>query len=179
MLIKILIGVGVLVALLAVVIAMQPAAFRIVRKATLAAPATKVFAQVNDFHNWREWSPWERLDPALKRSYDGPPAGHGAVYAWVGNKNVGEGRMTLVESRPNELVRIKLEFFKPFQATNEAEFTFQQQGNETAVTWSMTGTRNFMFKAMGMLMNMDKMVGGQFEEGLTNLRSVVETADKS
>jgi uncharacterized protein YndB with AHSA1/START domain len=179
MLLKILLGVAVLLAVLVAIAAMQPKTFRIVRKATLQAPAAKVFAQVNDFHKWRAWSPWEQLDPALERKYEGPPAGAGAVYSWAGNKNVGEGRMTILESVPDERVRIKLEFFKPFAATNEADFTFQPDGDATTVTWSMTGDRNFMLKCMGLVMSMDKMVGGQFEEGLANLRSVVESTNKS
>jgi uncharacterized protein YndB with AHSA1/START domain len=177
----ILIIAGVLAAIivvLAVVVAMQPADFRIVRSATIPAPAADVFAQVNDFHKWAAWSPWEKIDPALKRTYEGAPAGTGAIYSWVGNKNVGEGTMTLTESRPNDLIAIKLEFRKPFQATNAAEFTFKPDGNQTVVTWSMSGRKNFFTKAFGLVMSMDKMVGGQFEEGLTNLQSVVTGSKK-
>ena len=123
MLLKILIPVAVIVFGFLVVVAMQPADFRVTRTATIAAPAAAVFAQVNDFHNWQAWSPWEKMDPAMKRTYEGAPAGRGAIYAWVGNKEVGEGRMTVTESRPNELIRIKLEFGKPFRATNVAEFS--------------------------------------------------------
>jgi polyketide cyclase/dehydrase/lipid transport protein len=170
----ILIAVAAVVLVLVAVVALRPADFRIERSATLDAPASAVFAQVNDFHNWRAWSPWEKLDPALKRTHEGPSAGTGAIYAWVGNKNVGEGRMTITESRPAELVRIRLEFVKPFAATNTAEFRFRPQGNGTAVTWSMTGSNNFMVKAMGLFMNMDKMVGRQFEQGLAQMKSVVE-----
>ena len=117
--------------------------FRIERSATLAAPANAVFAQVNDFQNWRAWSPWERLDPALKRSYDGPASGTGAKYAWIGNRNVGEGRMTILDSRPGELVRIKLEFLRPFAATNTAEFRFEPADGGTAVTWSDERAQQF------------------------------------
>src|SRR5262245_30033998 len=123
----ILIVVAVIVAALVVVVAMQPAEFRIVRTATFSAPPPAVFAQVNDFHNWPAWSPWEKLDPAMKRTHEGAPAGTGAIYSWVGNKQVGEGRMTLTESRPSDLVRIKLEFIKPFKATNTTEFTFKPE----------------------------------------------------
>src|SRR5262249_17084650 len=119
-------------------------------------------------------SPWEKLDPQLKRTFDGAAAGTGAIYSWLGNKKVGEGRMTIMESRPSDLIRIKLEFLKPFKATNTAEFTFQPQGEQTLVTWSMFGTKNFIIKAFGLLMNMDKLVGGDFERGLTNMKSVVE-----
>lgn len=157
-----------------VVVAMQPPDFRVERKATIPARPAEVFAQVSDLHKWQAWSPWERLDPQLKRTYSESAAGTGASYAWVGNRNVGEGRMTITECRPNELVRIKLEFFKPFKATNTAEFTFQPQGdNQTLVTWSMYGPKNFFAKALHLLISMDKMCGGQFEQGLTNLKSAV------
>lgn len=155
-------------------VALQPTQFKIWRRDTMAAPAADVFAQVNDFHNWRAWSPWEKMDPNLERTYEGPPAGVGAKYSWVGNKKVGEGRMTIVESRPSDRIRIALEFLKPFKADNTAEFSFQSEGAHTAVTWSMSGNRNFMFKAMGLVMNMDKLVGADFERGLANLKSIVE-----
>jgi polyketide cyclase/dehydrase/lipid transport protein len=165
-----------LVVVFLVVVAMQPDDFRIERSATMRAPAPAAFAQVNDFQNWRAWSPWEKVDPALKRTYDGPKAGTGAVYAWQGNKDVGEGRMTITDSRPGELVRIKLEFFKPFPATNTAEFRFNQSGpDSTAVTWTMTGQNNFLSKAICLFVSMDRMVGGMFEQGLTQMKSIVET----
>lgn len=175
MLIWILIAVAAVVVVFLVVVALQPADFRIQRTALIAAPAQAVFAQVSDFRKWPAWSPWEKMDPELKRTYEGPPAGTGAKYAWQGNKNVGEGQMTITESRPGELVRIKLEFFKPFAATNTAEFTFKPEGGGTAVTWSMTGRNNFMAKAVSMFMSMEKMVGGQFEQGLAQMKSLVET----
>lgn len=158
-----------------IVVAMQPTDFRVERSATMRAPAPAAFEQVNDFQNWRAWSPWEKVDPALKRQYDGPKAGTGAVYAWQGNKDVGEGRMTITESRPGELVRIKLEFFKPFAATNAAEFRFKPAGpDSTAVTWTMTGQNNFLAKGICMFVDMDKMVGGMFDQGLAQMKSVVE-----
>ena len=158
-----------------IVVAMQPSDFRIERSATMRAPSIEPFAQVNEFQNWRAWSPWEKVDPALKRSYQGPRAGTGAVYAWQGNKDVGEGRMTITESRPGELVRIRLEFFKPFAANNTAEFSFKPSGDGTAVTWSMTGQNNFVSKAICLFVDMDKMVGGMFEQGLSQMKSLVET----
>jgi hypothetical protein len=170
----ILIAVAAIVAVFVVIVALQPAAFRIERSATMRAPASAVHAQVNDFQNWRAWSPWENVDPALKRVYEGPRAGAGASYAWQGNKEVGEGRMTIVESRPGELVRIKLEFFKPFAATNAAEFSFRQAGDATTVSWSMTGRNSFVARAMCLFVNMDRMVGGMFEKGLAQMKSVVE-----
>ena len=165
--------VGIVVIFIAVV-ALQPADFKIERSATLRAPANAAFAQVNDFQNWRAWSPWEKIDPALKRNYDGPRAGTGAIYAWQGNKDVGEGRMTITESRPGELVRIKLEFFKPFAATNTAEFSFKPAGDATQVTWSMAGQNNFLSKAMCLFIDMDRMVGGMFEQGLAQMKTVLE-----
>jgi hypothetical protein len=174
MLVKILIPVAVIVLAILVVVAMQPPDYRVTRTATIAAPAAAVFAQVNDFHNWRAWSPWEKIDPEMKRTYEGAPAGVGAIYAWVGNKEVGEGRMTMMESRPSELIRIKLEFVKPFRATNMAEFTFEPRGEQTAVTWTMTGRKNFVTKAIHLFMNMDRMVGGSFETGLAQMKALVE-----
>jgi hypothetical protein len=176
---KILIALAVIVIVFVVVVALQPSEFRVARTATISAPAPAVFAQVNDFHNWTAWSPWAKLDPAMKQTYEGAPAGTGAVSTWAGNKDVGEGRMTIIESRPSELIRIKLEFFKPFAATNTAEFTFKAVGDQTAVRWSMAGEKNFMAKAFGLFMNMDKMIGDDFEKGLANLKSVVEGAPKT
>jgi len=176
MLIKILIGLAALVGLLLVVVALQPSEFRITRTATIAAPPAAVFAQVNDYHKWEAWSPWAKLDPAARNTFDGAPAGTSAVFAWAGNSKVGEGRMTITESRPNELVRIKLEFVKPWKATNTVTFTFVPAADKTKVTWAMDGDNNFMGKAFGLFMNMDKMVGGDFEKGLAQMKSVAETA---
>jgi hypothetical protein len=168
-------GAAAVVVIFLVVVALQPSDFKIERSATLRAPAPAAFAQVNDLRNWRAWSPWEKIDPALKRNYEGPKAGAGAVYAWQGNKDVGEGRMTIVESKPGELVRIKLEFFKPFAATNITEFSFKPASADgTAVTWTMTGRNNFLSKAICLFVDMDKMVGGMFEQGLTQMKTVVE-----
>ena len=178
MITKIFIGFGVIVVVFVVIVALQPPEFRVARSATIAAPPPAVFAQVNDFHKWDAWSPWAKLDPNMKKTHEGAPAGTGAIYSWSGNDQVGEGRMTLTESRPSELIRIKLKFMKPFAATNTTEFTFKPEGNQTAVTWSMFGTNNFIAKAFGLFMNMDKMVGGDFEKGLASMKSVVETAPK-
>jgi uncharacterized protein YndB with AHSA1/START domain len=172
---KILMGLVLVLAAFAVVVAMQPSDMRISRSATVDAPPDAVFAQVNDFHNWRAWSPWEKLDPNLQRSYSGAESGEGAVYHWSGNDEVGEGRMTIEESRPNELVHIRLEFVKPFAVTNAAEFTFAPQGEGTAVTWTMTGEKNFIVKGMGLFMDMDSLIGADFEKGLAQLKDVVET----
>jgi hypothetical protein len=171
---KVLFVLVVLVVGLAVYVATRPAEFRVVRTATVSAPAPAVFALVNDFHNWAAWSPWAKLDPAMKQSYEGAAAGTGAVYTWAGNREVGEGRMTMTESRPPDLIRIKLEFLKPFAATNTAEFAFRAEGDRTTVTWSMDGRKNFVTKAMGLVMSMDRMVGGQFEKGLAEMKRVAE-----
>jgi hypothetical protein len=182
MLAKLLIALAVLVVLalaFALIVATRPAEFQITRSATISAPAATVFAQVNDFHKWRAWSPWEKLDPNLNRTYGGPAAGEGATYAWNGNKQVGEGRMTITECRAPELVRIRLEFIKPFAATNDTEFRFQPRGDQTEVVWSMTGRNNFMSKAFCLFMNMDKMVGRDFEKGLAEMKAVSEAAANS
>src|SRR6266700_1185294 len=173
MLWKILIVVAVIVIGLAVVVALQPASFRVTRTATISASPAAVFAQVNDFHNWVAWSPWEKLDPGMKRSYEGAPSGAGAMYAWSGNSQVGEGRMTVTESRPSDLIRIKLDFEKPFRASNIAEFTFEPRGEQTAVTWTMTGRKNFVAKAIHLVMSMDRMIGGAVEQGLSQMKAVV------
>jgi uncharacterized protein YndB with AHSA1/START domain len=182
MLLKILLGIAAAVVLvvvvLAVIVAMQPSEFRIERSAVIAAPAPAVFAQVNDFHNWEAWSPWAKLDPAAKNSFEGAPAGKGAAYSWAGNNKVGEGRMTITESRPNELIRIKLEFLKPFEAINTAEFTFRPEGERTAVTWSMYGHNNFISRAVFLFVNMDTALGGEFEKGLASMKSAAEASAK-
>lgn len=175
---KILVALLAIVGLFLVVVAMQPADFRVTRSTTVNAPAARVFEHVNDFHKWDAWSPWAKLDPNMKKTHDGAPAGPGAIYRWLGNDDVGEGQMTLTDTKPSERVRIKLEFKKPFEATNTTEFVFKPEGDKTEVTWSMSGTNNFMAKAFGLLMNMDKMIGGDFEKGLTQLKAVAEAAPK-
>jgi uncharacterized protein YndB with AHSA1/START domain len=179
MLAKILGALAVVVAGLAVVIALQPSDFRVSRTATIAAPAPVVFAQVNDFHNWTAWSPWAKLDPAMKQTYEGAPAGAGAIYTWVGNREVGEGRMTIVESRPGDLIRVKLDFVKPLAGTSVAEFTFRPEGDRTAVTWTMTGEKSFVAKAIHLVLSMDRMIGDQFEKGLAAMKTVAEAAPRS
>lgn len=176
---KILAALLVIVVVLVVIVALQPADFRVARSTLVSAPPPAVFAQVNDFHKWNAWNPWGKIDPSMKQSYEGAPAGPGAVYTWTGNKEVGEGRMTITDSRPSDLVRVKLEFFKPFAATNTAEFTFVPEGNQTRVTWSMFGEKNFMAKAIHLFINMDKMIGGQFEKGLVDMKAAAEGAAKS
>ena len=177
---KILIGLVVVVAGVAAVVATRPSEFRVARATTIAAPPAVVFAQINDFHKWDAWNPWAQMDPGMKQTYEGAPAGVGAAYTWAGNKQVGEGRMTIVESRPNQQVKVRLDFYKPFAGTSLATFTLMPQGtNQTLVTWSMEGQNNFMAKAMHMVINMDRMIGGQFEKGLAAMKSAAEAAPKS
>jgi uncharacterized protein YndB with AHSA1/START domain len=176
MFVKILIGLAIVIVILVIVIALQPSAFRVTRSGTVAAPPAMAFAQVNDFHNWEAWSPWAKLDPACKNTFEGAPAGTGAGFAWSGNDKVGEGRMTILESRPNELIRIKLDFIRPFACTNTAEFTFKPDAGSTHVTWSMSGEKNFMAKAFGLFCNMDKMVGADFEKGLAQMNTAAQGA---
>jgi len=174
MLKKIALALVVLVVVLVVVIATRPSEFHLERSATVAAPPAAVFPLVNDFHAWRRWSPWEKLDPALKREYSGPSAGTGAVYAWQGNDDVGAGRMTITEGVPDELVAIRLEFLRPFQTTNAARFTFDEAEDGTRVTWGMNGTNGFVAKAFGLVFDVDALVGKDFEAGLAAMKAAAE-----
>jgi hypothetical protein len=168
---KILLVLVVLIAVLAVVVYFQPDDYAVERSAVIPAPASAVFPLVNDFQRWSAWSPWEKIDPNMKRTYSDPAAGKGARYAWVGNKEVGEGDMTITESKPNEQILINLHFIKPMEGTSLTEFKFVPEGTGTKVTWRMSGKNNFIGKAMCMVMSMDKMVGGQFETGLTAMKA--------
>lgn len=153
----------------------QPDHFMVTRTGNISAPASLIFPHVNNLHNWETWSPWARLDPNAKNSFEGPEAGVGAKMSWAGNNKVGEGSMTISESQASDFIRFKLEFQKPMKATNIAEFSFKPNGDQTAVTWTMSGTNNFMGKVMNLVMSCDKMVGGQFEKGLASLKAQVET----
>jgi len=172
----ILLALAFIAILFIVVIAGQPDEFKVVRSARISARTEQIFQHVNDLHKWEAWSPWAKLDSNAKSSFDGAATGVGAAMSWDGNKKIGAGKMTITESRPGELIRIRLEFIRPFQATNTAEFTFKPDGNQTLVTWNMTGQSNCFFKAFGLFMNCDKMVGGDFEKGLAAMKSVVESA---
>jgi hypothetical protein len=175
MITNLLIGFAVIVVLAVLVIAMQSNDFRVTRSTLISAPPSEVFSQINDHHKFEVWSPFNKMDPNIQRTIEGPSAGTGSIYRWSGNKDVGEGSCTIVDSRPDEMVRMRLEFVKPFVGVNDVVFTIKPEGEQTKLTWDMTGKRNFMMKAMGLLMNMDKMCGGQFEKGLSNLKSVVES----
>lgn len=172
---KILIILAGLIVGLLILISMQPAEYTVTRSATIAAPPDQVFALVNDFHKWDAWSPWAKLDPAMKTTYEGAAAGTGAIYSWAGNDKVGEGRMTITESQPSDRLAIKLEFLKPFASTSQTDFTFKGDGGGTNVTWTMNGQNNFMSKAFGLFMGgMDKMVGPDFEKGLAQMKAEAE-----
>ena len=172
----ILSGIAAVVILLVVVISRQPDEFRVTRTATINAPVAKVFEQINNFYNWQFWSPWVKLDPTAKVTLEGSPQGVGAISRWAGNSKIGEGSMTITESKSDEVILIDLEFIKPFKANNKTEFTFKAEGeNQTVVTWTMTGKNSFMSKTISLIMNCEKMVGGQFEEGFANLKAAVES----
>jgi uncharacterized protein YndB with AHSA1/START domain len=176
---KVLIGVVVLVVGFLGFVAMQPNEYSVTRSATVAATPEIVFPMVNDFHTWASWSPWDAMDATMKKTYDGPATGVGATYGWVGNDKVGEGKMTIVDAKPNQEVAIKLEFIKPFAAVNETTFTFAPAAGGTAVTWKMSAHNNMMTKAAGIFMNMDKMIGDDFEKGLAKIKTLAEAQAKA
>jgi uncharacterized protein YndB with AHSA1/START domain len=173
--------VAIIAAVLAVAIAIvlylastKPGTFSVQRAATMKAPPETIFALINDFHQWGTWSPWEHKDPAMQRTFSGAQSGKGSVYAWDGNKNVGSGRMEILEASAPSKIVIKLDFFKPFEGHNTAEFTMLPQGDATNLTWLMHGPAPFMSKLMQVFMNMDRMIGKDFEAGLANLKQATE-----
>ncbi|HSY16944.1 MAG TPA: SRPBCC family protein [Candidatus Acidoferrales bacterium] len=157
-----------------IVVTGQPGEFKVSRSATISALPDKVFPHVNDLHKWEAWSPWAKLDPNAKNTFDGPALGTGSSMAWDGNNKVGSGKMTITDSKPGEAIRFQLVFLKPMQATNTAEFTFRPEGDQTVVVWSMAGKNSFAGKMFGLLMNCDKMCGDQFERGLASLKRLAE-----
>ncbi len=178
MILKILIVLTVLIAILLIVIALRPSDFRYSRSATIAATPATLFEHISDLHKFQAWNPWAEIDPNSKVTFIGPASGVGAAFSWAGNNDVGEGTMTLIESKPGELARFKMEFRKPMEGTSTAEFTFKPEGEKTIVTWSMFGPNNFMAKAAGLFINCDKLVGDQFEKGLGNLKKLAEAPGK-
>jgi len=154
--------------------ATKPDSFSVQRSTSIKAPPEKIFPLINDFQSWPTWSPWEKLDPALKRSYSGPKSGKGAVYAWEGNNDVGHGRMEIAEASSPSKIVIKLDFLKPFEAHNVAEYTLEKRGEATQVTWAMHGPSPYFAKLLGVFCSMDSMVGAKFDEGLANLKSLAE-----
>jgi len=171
---KITIVAVVLIAALLVFAATRPDTFRVQRAASIKAPPEKVFALLNDFQRWEAWSPWEKKDPAMKRTFSVVTSGKGAQYAWEGNKDVGQGRMEIAESVAPSKLAIKLDFFKPFEAHNTVEFTLEPKGEATNVTWAMQGDTPYLAKIIHVFLDMDKMVGKDFEAGLVNLRAAAE-----
>src|ERR1700730_7881009 len=170
----ILIVVAVLIAAILVYAATMPDDFRVQRTTSIKASPEKIFALINDLHRWDSWSPWEKMDPAMQRTFSGATAGKGAVYAWQGNSKVGEGRMEIADTSPPSRVTIKLDFVKPIEGHNIAEFTLVPQGDSTNVTWVMDGPSPYIAKLMGVFISMDKMIGKDFETGLANLKTVAE-----
>jgi uncharacterized protein YndB with AHSA1/START domain len=154
--------------------ATRPNSFTVQRSITIKAPPEKVYALINDFHNWALWSPWEHIDPSMTRHYSGAAQGDGTIYEWVGNGKVGSGRMEIVSSTPASKIRIKLDFLKPFEAHNFAEYTLTSAGDSTTVTWQMYGPNPYIAKLMQVFCSMDKMVGKDFETGLANLKAQAE-----
>jgi len=158
--------------------ATRPDTFRVQRSASIKAPPEKIFPLINDLRSWGAWSPYEKKDPAMKRTFSGPPSGKGAVYEWDGDKNVGKGRMEITEATPPNKVLIKLDFIKLFEGHNTAEFTMEPKGDNTVVTWAMYGPCPYMAKVMGVVMglfmNMDDMIGNDFAAGLASLKAAVE-----
>ena len=169
----ILAGGGAVVAGLLGFAASRPPGFRVERRGHVDAPPERVFAKLDDFREWPSWSPWEELDPAMMRTFSGSPSGTGAIYEWSGNKKVGRGRMEIIDRTPSGRVVIKLDFIEPFPAQNVTEFLLQPSGAGTDVTWSMTGTKNFVMKLMGVFVNLDRMIGRDFEKGLARLANAV------
>jgi uncharacterized protein YndB with AHSA1/START domain len=163
------------IAIVLILAATKPDSFSVQRATSIKAPPGKVFPWINDFHQWKSWSPYENKDPAMKRSYSGAADGKGAVYGWEGNKNVGSGRMEILDSSTPSKIVIKLDFFTPFEGHNTAEFTMLPQGDATNVIWLMHGPAPFTHKVMQVFMNLDNMIGKDFEAGLANLKNLAET----
>ena len=166
--------VAVIVAGILIYAATKPDSFTVKRTAAIKAPPERVFALINDLHGWAAWSPYEKKDPAMKRTFGGAAMGKGAIYQWDGNKNVGSGTMEIIEAAQPSKIVLKLDFLKPFEGHNTAEFTMNPAGDNTTVTWAMYGPSSFMFKVMGIFMNMDKMIGDDFAAGLITLKAVAE-----
>lgn len=157
-----------------IVVSQKPSEFKVTRSTTMAVPASAIFPLVNNLHKWESWSPWARLDPDCKTTFEGLEEGAGAVMRWEGNNKVGVGSLTIIESIPNESVKFRLDFLKPMKGTSDCAFSFRSEGSNTLVIWTMNGTNNFMAKFMSLFMNCEKMVGEQYEKGFANIRALVE-----
>jgi carbon monoxide dehydrogenase subunit G len=154
--------------------ATRPDTYRVERAASIKAPPEKIFAHINDLRGWGAWSPWEKLDPVMKRTFSGAESGKGAVYEWEGNSEVGKGRMEIAESDPSSKIVLNLHFLEPMEGQSTAEFRLEPAGDSTNVTWTMQGSNNYVSKVIGIFVSMDKMVGGHFETGLANLKAIAE-----
>jgi Polyketide cyclase / dehydrase and lipid transport len=170
----ILIALIVLTTIVFVMAALRPNRFRISRSVVIKAPPEKIFPHINNFHAWEAWSPWEKIDPNCQRNYSGNDSGVGTIYGWSGNKDIGEGRMEITESIPSSKIVLKLDFIKPFEGHNMVEFLLEPHNDSTTVTQAMFGESKFFHKLMGLCFNMDKMVGGKYEEGLASLKAIAE-----
>jgi hypothetical protein len=171
---KIAIGLVILVLIVLGLAAMQPDSFRVQRSIAIKAPAEKIMPLISDFHHWPLWSPWEKLDPAMKRTFSGAPKDVGAAYAWTGNKDVGSGRMEIVSMTQPSKVGINLVFLEPFESHCVTEFVLDTKGDLTTVSWTMSGPSNFMTKVMGLFASMDSMIGKDFEAGLASMKAAAE-----
>jgi hypothetical protein len=174
MLKKIAIGALAIVAIILVMTTMQPDSFAVTRSVTISAAPEKIVPLVADFHNWSRWSPWEKLDPDMQRTFGGAQSGKGAVYNWQGNSDVGSGRMEITDLAALNKVVIKLDFMQPFESHNVTEFTLRPQGPATTVAWNMRGPMPFVSKLMSVFMSMDKIIGKDFEKGLSQLKAEAE-----
>lgn len=173
---KILLGLAALLVVFLVFVAFLPAEFRYARSTVINAPAPIIFGHINDLKLWNEWSPWAKLDPNAKNTFEGPASGVDSKMSWAGNHEVGEGSMTIVESVPATLVKLRLDFVKPMKASHMAEFTLEPADEGTTkVTWAMYGTNNYVGKLMGVLMNCEKMMNGYFDKGLASLKEVAQS----
>jgi hypothetical protein len=171
----ILIALAALVVLFVIVVALQPAAYQVARSTSVAAAPSAVFGHVNDLRKFQDWSPWAGIDPNCKYTFEGPDAGTGAAFSWTGNAAVGAGKMTITDSRPSDLIRVHLDFYKPFAGVGETEYSFKAEADKTVVTWTMSGKKNFITKGIGLFVSMDKMLGPQFEKGLDRLKTIAES----
>lgn len=173
MIVKVLIGLAVLIVVFLLIVVTRPADFRVERSASIAAPPAPLFAQVNDHRKFTVWNPWMQLDPNVKNTYSGPDSGVGSVCSWDGNKDIGAGSATITESKPNELVRLRMDWKRPMEGVATVDFTFKPEGDKTVVTWAMYGRNGFMGKLVSIFMDCEKMCGPQFEKGLADLGKVV------
>ncbi len=175
---KVLLGLLIIIVALLAIVAIQPSEFKISRSITMKAPVAKVFDEIDDFQSFQTWSPWAKLDPNCKYTFEGPESGVGSMMKWAGNDEVGEGALTIIESNPTSGIKQKLEFTKPFVCQNDVAISLRHEGDDqTVVVWSMSGKNDFMGKAMSLVMNMDKMVGSMYDKGLATLKAKVEKTE--